>query len=531
MKCQLCGSERLTAFLDLGKQPICNSLLTQNDVKTKFEETYPLVLHVCKDCWLVQLEQTAPEQAVFGHDYNYLSGSSSGLITYFKQLANSIRTKVDLKKGDFVVDIGGNDGSFLINFQHPNVRQVDVRLYNVEPTPLPAGLSQKKNIETIQKYFSLSVAKWFGAKAKIITALNVLAHCYNVHDFLCGVHDLLDRDGVFVSQSHYLPALIEQCQYDTVYHEHLRYYTLSSLVKLYRMHDLKIFHVDFNSIYGGSIVVYAKHARGNKRDSQLASVEKVCRNESKYQSLSTYTMFAAQVVSNRAKLVSYITALKQRKQRIVGIGAPMKSATLLNYCGFKADTLDYLTEVNQLKVGMYAPGSHIPIVNEALMLDKQPDYGLLLSWNFEDNIVRSLRAQGYKGGFINPMPQFHVLNEVVSFEDSRGKIVDVLNDEQIEHVNHITFTKDAVRGNHYHKQSIHYDYVLRGRIEFYRQLPYGPVRRQVATEKDLVFTGLNERHALKALEPSEIMVFTRGPRGGHNYETDTYRLSGEECLI
>ena len=531
MKCQLCGSERLTAFLDLGKQPICNSLLTQNDVKTKFEETYPLVLHVCKDCWLVQLEQTAPEQAVFGHDYNYLSGSSPGLITYFKQLADSIKATVDLRKGDYVVDIGGNDGSFLMNFKVPYVKQVDIHTLNIEPTPLPAAVSERKHVQTLQKRFGFQTAELVPVKAKIVTALNVLAHCYDVHDFLNGVKSLLSKDGVFVSQSHYLPALIEQCQYDTVYHEHLRYYTLSSLVKLYLMHDLKIFRVDFTSIYGGSIVVYAKHAFGNRKDSQFQSVEKICRKEQKYRNLATYTEFAAQVVSNRAKLVSYITALKQRKQRIVGIGAPMKSATLLNYCGFKADTLDYLTEVNQLKVGMYAPGSHIPIVNEALMLDKQPDYGLLLSWNFEDNIVRSLRAQGYKGGFINPMPQFHVLNEVVSFEDSRGKIVDVLNDEQIEHVNHITFTKDAVRGNHYHKQSIHYDYVLRGRIEFYRQLPYGPVRRQVATEKDLVFTGLNERHALKALEPSEIMVFTRGPRGGHNYETDTYRLSGEECLI
>jgi quercetin dioxygenase-like cupin family protein len=177
-----------------------------------------------------------------------------------------------------------------------------------------------------------------------------------------------------------------------------------------------------------------------------------------------------------------------------------------------------------LKIGKYSPGTHIPIVAEEEMFKDAPDYGLLLSWNFADEIIRKLRARGFKGGFIHPIPQFHVINEVVSFSDERGVIVDVLTDESVEHVNYITMAKGSVRGNHYHKQSIHYNYVLHGRIRFIRKMPYGPVREQCAGEGDLIFTGMNERHALQALANSEIMVFTRGPRGGRNYESDTFHL-------
>jgi quercetin dioxygenase-like cupin family protein len=229
--------------------------------------------------------------------------------------------------------------------------------------------------------------------------------------------------------------------------------------------------------------------------------------------------------------MSYLQRLKQHGKRVVGVGAPMKASTLLNYCHIGTETLDYLTEVNPLKIGKLSPGTHIPIVAEEEMFKDAPDYGLLLSWNFADEIIRKLRARGFKGGFIHPIPQFHVINEVVSFSDERGVIVDVLTDESVEHVNYITMAKGSVRGNHFHKQSVHYNYVLHGRIRFLRKMPYGPVRGQCVGEGELVFTGMNERHALKALEDSELMVFTRGPRGGRNYESDTFRLPEGECLV
>lgn len=518
MKCQLCGSEELFLVLDLGDQPVCNNLVAASDLKDE-ELVYPLQLFVCQDCWLVQIAPYAPAKIVFGPNYNYLTGSSVGLNEYFGKLAQQITNSQNLAEDDLIVDIGGNDGTFLKNFLYQN------KVLNIEPTPQPANIARSKGISTTERFFTKEIAKEIG-KAKVVTAFNVLAHCADVHDFLEGIRELMNEDSVFISQSHYLPALIEQLEYDTIYHEHLRYYTMTSLNELFYQHGLYVWYAEINDIYGGSIITYARL----KTPDDNYPVVHIIDSEEKYRRLDTYIEFANQVNKNREKLLSYLHNLKARGKHIIGIGAPMKASTLLNYCGIGTETLDYLTEVNPLKIGYYSPGTHIPIVDEKVMLTNPPDYALVLSWNFADEIVHKLRSIGYKGAFINPIPTFHVVNEVVSFEDERGKIVDILTDEQIEHVNYITFKAGAVRGNHFHKQSIHFHYVLKGQIEFYRKLSYGPIRKEIAKVGDLVFTGFNESHALRALEDSEIMVFTRGPRGGRNYETDTYRLEEGDKL-
>ncbi len=522
-KCQLCGKQSLKLVLDLGEQPICNSLLSKQNLK-EHEAVYPLRLYVCTSCWLAQLQKSAPQEEVFGSNYNYLSGTSKELVSYFKGFADKLKAEVKLGKSDLVVDIGGNDGTLLANF-----KDTGALLLNVEPTPLPAKACKERGIKTLERYFDTRAAEYISkymGKAKVVLAFNVLAHCYDVKDFLSGVKTILAEDGVFITQSHYLPALIEQLEFDTIYHEHLRYYTLTTLSKLLSLHRLYVCHAEINDVYGGSILTYCSTA--NTRDDRTDIP--IIASEKKYRKLSTYLDFHDQVVNNAFRLINYLRNLKASGKRIVGVGAPMKSATLLNYCGIGTSLLDYLTEVNPLKIGKLSPGTRIPIVDEEEMFKNPPDYGLLLSWNFAEEIVRKLRAKGFKGGFIHPIPQFHVINEVVSFEDDRGVIVDVLTDESIEHVNYITMVKGSVRGNHYHRQSIHYNYVLHGRIRFIRKMPYGAVREQCAEEGDLIFTGMNERHALRALVDSEIMVFTRGPRGGRNYESDTFKLPEGEQL-
>jgi quercetin dioxygenase-like cupin family protein/2-polyprenyl-3-methyl-5-hydroxy-6-metoxy-1,4-benzoquinol methylase len=519
MKCQLCGSNNLFLVLDLGNQPICNALVSD---ASKIEKLYPLKLYVCKDCWLVQIENIAPKSEVFGANYNYLSGASKPLVEYFQTLAEKIYLDY-MNEGDLIVDIGGNDGTFLKSFSTSRLQYSGARVLNVEPTPEPANIARANGIETLERFFTKAVAEEIG-KAKVVTAFNVLAHCEDVHDFLEGVRTMMTEDSVFISQSHYLPALIEQLEYDTIYHEHLRYYTLNTLNRLFKMHGLYINYAEINDIYGGSIIVYASK--------ELCSPRLLC--EGKYEKIETYIDFAKQVETNRQKLIDYLFNLKSRDKKIVGIGAPMKASTMLNYCNIGPETLDYIAEVNPLKIGMFSPGTHIPIIDESFMLqtyEMQADYALILSWNFADEVAHKLREKGFKGGFIVPIPEFHTLNEVTAFADGRGKIVDVLTDEQIEHVNHITFKAGAVRGNHYHKLSVHYDYVLKGKLEVFRKLPYGPLKKTVANANGLLFTGMNERHALRALEDSEIMVFTRGPRGGRNYEVDTYRLNGDEKLV
>jgi len=526
VNCQLCGATELVEILDLGNQPICNAVLTTQQL-TKLESVYPLKVYVCTKCFLMQLDGSVPKETVFNKNYNYLTGSSPELIEYFQNLASKIINSLGLGEKDLVIDIGCNDGTFLEGFKNKGIA-----VLGIEPTPFPAQVCRSKGISVIERFFNgfqLAHTKmnlFMHDSLKVISAMNVLAHVDDIHAFLEDVRGLMQDDSVFISQSHYLPALIEKLEYDTIYHEHLRYYTLTTLKHLFELHDLYIYDATVNDVYGGSILIYASTIK----NSSTFNLNSILESEEKYGKLETYIEFANQTRQNAEKLVSYLKKLKDKGKRIVGVGAPMKASTLLNFCGVGTETLDYIAELNPLKIGTYTPGTHIPIMHESTVATDLPDYALILSWNFADTIMAKWRRRGYKGGFIIPVPEFHVVNEVTEVKDKRGVITDVLTDEQIEHINHITFKKGAVRGNHYHKKSIHYDYILKGEIEVYRRYPWEPVKKQIAVPGDLIFTGPNERHALKALRNSEIMVFTRGPRGGKNYECDTYRLSEKETL-
>ncbi len=530
MTCQLCGHDALTEILDLGNQPICNAVLTPQQLNEK-ELVYPLKIAVCPKCFLLQLSSIVAPELVFNQQYNYLTGSTPSLVKYFKAFAEKIASRFSLTSDDLVIDIGSNDGTFLEFFKN-----LGINVLGIEPSPLPAQISKEKGICTNIDFFEyfnkssshrINLQYDFEDTAKVITAMNVIAHAENIHQFLDNVKAVMNEDSVFISQSHYLPALLEQFEWDTIYHEHLRYYTLTTLKQLFEMHGLYIFDAELNTIYGGSIVVYAS----TRKNDYTSNVTDILAEEKKYQNLDVYIEFANQVRTNAQKLKTYLTKLKEKNKQIIGIGAPMKASTLLNYCGIGTETLHCITEVNPLKIGCFTPGTHIPIVDENSLSLISSDYALILSWNVAAEIMQSYRTKGYQGGFIVPIPEFHIVNEVTKITDERGTITDVLTDEQIEHVNHITFKKGAVRGNHYHKKSIHYDYIVKGALEVYTRLPWEPVKKRVVKAGDLIFTAPNEWHAVKALEDSEIMVFTRGPRGGRNYEGDTYRLEGNEKLV
>jgi len=404
LNCQLCGSrDSLFEILDLGHQPICNALLS-SEALNEPEIHYPLKLYVCKNCYLVQLYDVVPASTVFCTGYNYLSGTTQALVRYFQSLSGKIVETFDVKPEETVCDIGSNDGTFLRFFKNRNAHVV-----GIEPTPLPAKIAIDNGIPTVQEFFTEEIGnrfvKDFG-KAKVVTAMNVLAHTNKVHSFLEGVKSLMRQESVFVSQSHYLPALIEQLEYDTIYHEHLRYYTLTTLRRLFQMHGLHVFDAEINDIYGGSILTYCsiKNIEPNKHAKEILS------SETKYQKLETYIEFANLVRKSARGLGKLLLNLKDQGKRIVGIGAPMKSSTLLNYCHTGADIIDYLTEVNPLKVGKYSPGVHIPIFNESILFQAQPDYALILSWNVANDIITELRKKDYSGSFIIPIPEPRIIN-------------------------------------------------------------------------------------------------------------------------
>jgi hypothetical protein len=403
-KCQLCLSENsLIQILDLGEQPICNAVLSE-EVLDATESFYPLKLYICENCYLLQLKDVIPAKTVFCTDYNYLSGTTTALVAYFQTLAARIISQFNVKNSDFVCDIGSNDGTFLGGF-----RNFKINVIGVEPTPIPAKMANDKGILTVQEFFKESVGKQLAVKygcMKVVTAMNVLAHNNDVHSFLNGVSELMNEDSIFISQSHYLGALIEKLEYDTVYHEHLRYYSLKTLKTLFDMHGLHLFHAELNEIYGGSILCFCS----KKEFPMSKDTQKILKEEIKYQSLSTYLDFGQKVRVNGEALLKLLTKLKGDGNRIVGIGAPMKSSTLLNYCHVGPNILDYLAEVNPLKIGKYLPGVHIPIVDEKTLYDSPPDYAMILSWNVSKDIIANLRKNGYHGKFIVPIPQPKIIN-------------------------------------------------------------------------------------------------------------------------
>ena len=402
--CQNCGS-KCTTVLDLGEQPICNRFLKS---KTEFrnEKRYPLGLVFCPECMLVQLPLSLPTEIVFTKDFNYLSGSSKDVVKYFGKISHTFITKFGLNDSDYVVDIGSNDGTFLKPFKEKGIKVI-----GVDPAKIPAKIANRDGIYTIPLSFEeahdIVAKKTKGGKIRLFTAFNVIAHTGDINGFLDKVSNLLDinPNAVFVSQSHYLPKLIENCEFDTIYMEHQRFYTVTSMQNLFNSHHLYIYDCEEVPFYGGSILVYASH---NPRP-QTKRLKVTLRLERRFSHIKTYMHFRKRVEGIRSRLLKLLEKEKANNHKIIGVGAPMKSSTLLNYCQIDRRLVDYLTETNFLKIGTYSPGTHLKIIDEKDFLtsiDNNPNTdALLLSWNMKSTIVQKLRKAGFKGKFIIPIPK------------------------------------------------------------------------------------------------------------------------------
>jgi 2-polyprenyl-3-methyl-5-hydroxy-6-metoxy-1,4-benzoquinol methylase len=381
-------------------QPLCNKFLRSED-EFVGEQFYPMELTFCRNCKLVQLDSVPPSNVVFGKSFNYLSGATPDRVAYFNRLAGRILRKFNLKDGEFVLDIGSNDGTLLKQFKDYGINSV----LGVDPAPEPCRLANQMGVETINSKFETAAAdilKRTKNRMKVVMALNVLAHTDTVHEFLDTVTKLVNgNDAVFVSVSHYLPNMIYGREYDTIYHEHARYYSLSSLDYLFKKHGLFIYDAEKISLYGGSILVYAR----NRPTAKTKRLAMLLKKEDVLQNIKTYRLFSDEVKRSREALRRMLQRLRKDGKVIAGIGAPMKSSTLLNYCGIGSDVLAYITELNQLKIGTYTPGTHIKVVDESRVFRDNPDACLILSWDVAGRIMKSFRKRGYKGSFIVPIPR------------------------------------------------------------------------------------------------------------------------------
>lgn len=406
LTCQVCGSNELEELLDLGYQPLCNEFWPSGEA-SRPQTYYPLRLCHCLECSLVQLDYVLPTEYTFGDQYTYLTGTSKSLQDYYSQLARQLTDRFELRPGDTVIDIGSNDGTFLKAFQ-----SLGINVLGIEGAQNSVEFATASGVPTLPKFFGQGVSAEIkenltaGSHIRLITAMNVLAHTDNINQFLPEVAALMGPDTVFVSQSHWLVALTKSFEFDTIYHEHLRYYTLKSLTGLLNRHGLNLIDAEAVDFYGGSILCYATKNDGGKSQSLLSLLQE----EEEANVVESLKSMKQVLLRNKARLINLLVELKLSGKRVAGIGAPMKASTLLNFYGITSDLVEHIGEVNPLKVGTVVPGVGIPVVHEDVVLKEQPDYALLLSWNMANQIIPKYRSIGYTGKFILPVPEVKVID-------------------------------------------------------------------------------------------------------------------------
>ena len=404
-KCRICNSSKLERFLKLGPMPIPNGFLSRKELKKK-EEYYPLNVCVCKNCWLVQLTHTIPPGIMF-KNYVYIPSTSQTMIEHFRSLSQELIKTIDLTKKDLVIDVGSNDGTLLGFF-----KEEEISVLGIDPATNLARLSELKGIHTVNDFFgsklSRKLVKDYGY-AKVITATNVVAHIHDLNDLMKGISELLHKEGLFVMEFPYLVDLFQKNEFDTVYHEHLSYFSLYPLLTLFKKHDFFIVNVKRVPVHGGSLRVYVakknSHHRQSKRVKEFILQEKLRKFDRK----STYEEFSRRVKVIKRDLVSYLKRLKKERKTIVGYGASAKGNVLLNYCKIGTETIDYIVDSIPFKQGKYTPGTHIPIFPEGKLEKEMPDYTLLFAWNFTDEILRKQQSYREKGGqFIITIPYLRI---------------------------------------------------------------------------------------------------------------------------
>jgi hypothetical protein len=402
-RCQVCDSQTLESILFLGYLPPVNTL-QRLDEKPKQACSYPAELLYCPHCHLVQLGLVVDAGILFPPEYPYTSSTTKVLRDNFAELCRESAAMIALGAGDLIVDIGSNDGNLLMNFKDRH------RVLGVTPEEI-GKLAIQRGVPTLIDYFTPEVAARIHSEegpAKIITATNVFAHIDGIHAVLDSIVRLLSEDGVFISESHYLLDLVEGLQYDTVYHEHLRYYSLHSLNHLLRMHGLELFHAKRIPTHGGSFRAYASR-RGHYRVRE--SVDQLLREEKPVVlDVANLKRFRERVISSRMDLLALLIDIRKKGKRIFGISAPSRASTLINYTGIDDSLLDCVVEIaGSHKIGNFVPGTRIPILEESVLFEAQPDYALLLSWHIADELMPKIRARGFRGDFVVPLPSPKVI--------------------------------------------------------------------------------------------------------------------------
>ena len=404
VSCRSCGKRELITILSLGKTPLANALLTREQLSEQ-EQTFDLDLVFCPSCSLVQITETVPPEKLF-REYFYLSSFSETMLRHSEENVGELIQSRNLNGKSFVVEIASNDG-YLLQYY----KRAGVPVLGIEPARNIAQTAEERGIPTVCEFFDAELARKLvadGKRADVVHANNVLAHVPDLNGFVSGVEILLNDAGVAVIEVPYVKDMIDRHEFDTIYHEHLCYFSLTALDHLFRRHRLIIEDVKRLDIHGGTLRIYA---RKQNADEEPAAIGKMLGEESAWvRNANFYRRFGEKVERLRGELVTMLSELKAEGKRIAVYGASAKGSTLMNYFGLGSPLLDFVVDRSTIKQGHYTPGTHLPIYSPAMLLEEKPDYVLLLTWNFADEILQQQAEYRKQGGrFIIPIPELKVV--------------------------------------------------------------------------------------------------------------------------
>jgi SAM-dependent methyltransferase len=405
--CRLCGAPLRHTVVNLGMSPPCEKIVLPHEID-EAEEYFPLHVMVCEECLLVQLREYVRPDAIFS-EYAYFSSYSTSWVEHARRYAEMIAGRLELGPQSFVVELASNDGYLLQHFL-----PLGIPVLGIEPAANVAEAARAKGVPTRVEFFGVDCAARLTAEgifADLIVANNVVAHVPNLNDFVDGMVRLLKPDGVITIEIQHVLRLIEENQFDTIYHEHYSYYSLLTLERLAALHRLVVFDVEELPTHGGSLRVYFAH-RGHGREPSEAVTRLLARERAAgLDDMRTYAAFEHKARQTKRELLRFLIEAKEAGKRVCGYGAPGKGNTLLNYCGIGRDFVDFTVDLNPYKHGRYTPGMHLPILPVDALDQARPDYVLLLPWNLRDEIAEQMaHVADWGGRLVVPIPHVEVLD-------------------------------------------------------------------------------------------------------------------------